>query len=316
MVQYAPGKISASEVATGLLIRAININGNYIIVENFDLSPVQEVEELYLIQGGPRSAIGNIGLKHLEGQISCPVRVDNNGNLEAALWSLLDNAQNPDTPLVIQTNHTLSYFGLTAEHGGSNSNQLVNLDCCVVKELTLNATNDLKSGVKLTASIVGTIDTNTPTVFVSPPDDYLLHRQLSFADCDASRYESDMRTVSQLEIKINNDVKLEAFLVGVDGQRFDQPQVIGIAECKWTGHFEEILRKGVEVETFIHGGFMQNENLQFQFGPITATIKVPMFKIATQPLTANYLKRKTEFFAQIFPIIRNSAGDLFSYTEN
>lgn len=306
-----PGNISSNETATGLLVRGLSINGDYLIVDNCTLFPVQEVDEKYFIQGGPRGAIADIGNRHVEGQITCPIRVDEDYKLEPAIEHLLDNAQNPDTALVIHTNHVLSHLGITADSWGTDDNKYVNLDCCTIKDLVLSVTED--EGVKLVVSIVGMIDTTSETELVEPPDDYLIHRTLSFADCDVSREESDMRTVNKLEIRIVNNTEMPKFLMAMNAEPSDQPFCIGTSSTKWQGSFEETLRKGVEAETFIHGGFMYNENLVFCFGPLKATIKYPMFKIGEQPLTSTTLIRKTEFFAQMLPTLRNIAGDLFSY---
>lgn len=311
MATAIPGQFSAHELATGLLIRGIKINGEYGIVTECNINPVQEMDEMYYIQGGPRSAIANIGSKHIEGSISLPVRVDKDGNLDPILIELLDNAQNPDTALVIETNHVLANLNITANDGGTNDNELLTLDCCIVKDLTLTASP--ADGVKIRADIRGMYDTRLESELIVPPEGYLLHRQLSFADCDVSRYESDMRTVSNFEIKIQNEVEMPVFLMTLTETPHDQPGLIGISSCKWTGFFEEVLRRGVEQETYIHGGFMVDQNLQLAFGPLIAKIDVPLFKIGEQPLDSSYLKRKTEFFAQILPSMRNSAGDLFIF---
>lgn len=307
---YIPDRFSANEAATGLLVKGIKINGHYLIVENCNVFPVQEVDQAYYIQGGPRSAIADIGVKHVEGEISCPVRVDKDGELEPAVIELLKNAQTPATALMIETNHVLSDLSITAENGGTDNNQLLTLDCCVISSLSLSASFD--AGVKIRASIIGMIDARQETDIIAPPNGYLLHRQLSFADCDISRYQSDMRTVDDFEIKIDNKVELVKFLM-TPGERTDQPALLGVTSCKWGGYFQEVLRRGAEAETFIHGGFMVGENLEFQIGNINATIAVPLFKIGEQPLTANVIKRRTDFFAQIPPALDNNAGDLFRY---
>jgi hypothetical protein len=312
IMNESPGIVSANEIATGLLIRGIKINGYYLIVENCNVFPIQEVDELYLIQGGPRSAIGNIGIKTIEGQISSPVRVDGNGDLDPAIIELLENAQNPDTILTIETNYSLSMLDqITAENGGTNNNSLLTFDSCLVKDLVLSVSNE--EGGKIVVSIIGMIDERQETEIISPPEGFLLHRQLSFADCDVSRYESDMRTISQLQIHITNEVEVLKFLRNPDEGRYDQPNCFGVQSTRWEGYFEEILRRGADLETYIHGGFMQDSRLQLDFGKIRATINVPLFKIAEQPLTSAYLKRKTEFFAQMAPMLRNPAGDLFTY---
>lgn len=307
----APGQLSAHEIATGLLIRGIKINGEYAIVSDCSINPVQDVDEIHLIQGGPRAAIGNIGNKHVEGTIVLPLRVDNNGLLDPVAIKILDNAQNPDHALNIETNHILADLNLTATDGGTDNNKLLNIDCCVVADLTLKVNQN--EGVTITAKIIGMYDDRDESDLISPPEGYLLHRQLSFADCDVSRFESDMRTVSGFELKIQNQIEMPVFLMTLTETPHDQPALIGVSSCKWMGSFEEILRRGAETETYIHGGFMVGENLEFNFGQLKAMMKVPMFKIAEQPISYSYLNRRTEFFVQMLPELRNPAGDLFIF---
>jgi hypothetical protein len=317
-----PSFISAHEISTGLIVRGIKINGYYTIVDQCTVNYTQKMEQKHFIQGGPRAAIADIGTKHIEGQISCPVRIGyfDIGDrtlliLDPAIKMLLDNAQNPDFPIIIETNHTLANINVTTSTFATNENELLTMDCCLVKNLTLSATEE---GITLTADISGMIDTRAETALISPPEGYLLGRQLSFADCDISRYESDMRTVNKFEIQVINDVELPIFVMPYETlieDRTDQPYGVGVSAWKCEGSFDEVLRQGIETETYIHGGFMVNENLQISFsGIIIATIPVPLFEIGEQPLSKDYLKRTTKFKSQISPQLRNSEGDLFSYS--
>lgn len=320
-----PEAISSAELASGLLVRGIQINGHYIIVNESSLCPSAEVDQIFYIQGGPRAAIANVGLRYLQGQITIPVRVDRDGALEPAVRSLLDCAENPsaETALRIDTNHILTldnsntssddYKAVMAEIWATSSNAPLSFDCCLVKSLKLIASDQ---GVSLEAGIVGVIDKRAE--YIAPPATYMLHRQLSWSDCNASRIESAMRNVSQIQITIDNDIKTPTFLMPFDteaNQRTDQPQFLGVQNVKWGGFFEEMLRVGMETDTYIHGGFMQNENLVLEFGPIAAKISVPLFKVSEQPISQiKLLKRKTEFFAQNYPRMNNIKGDLFIYS--
>lgn len=315
----SPGNPATYAPATGLLVRGIEINGNYLIVDSCSVFPVQKMQHKWFMQGGPRQAIADIGLRYIAGQITCPIRVDRDGNMEDAIVAILKNAENPGLldntrtikfPLKIATNHVLSQIeGITAKYGGTDNNKLVSLDSCLVENLTLSA-ND-SDGVKLTFSVIGIIDENRTNEYVAPPSNYLLHRQLSFGDCNASRIHSAMRAVTDLEIKVENTIEQIKFLLALDEEPYDQPKFLGVSESKWSGNFNEVLRKGADTETFIHGGFMVGENLILKFGPITASITVPLFGIGEQPLIAGLLTRKTEFKAQVAPEM--TEGKLFLF---
>jgi hypothetical protein len=311
-----PGALSRFEVASGLLVRSIKINGHYLFVDSCNINPQQEINLIHLIQGGPGAAVANIGIKKIEGQITCPIRVNRNGVIDPAVKALLQHAETPMSALRIDTNHVLSHVFLTAESGGTDNNQLLSLDTVVITELKITATPE--GGVQLTAQVVGMIDARDPSDYAAPAPGQLLGRELNWSDCEASRWESQMRTISSLEITITNEVEALAFIQPINtlgNERDDQIDLVGVKSCKWSGKLEELMRLGAEKETYIHGGWMQNENLRLVFGPITAMITCPLFKIAEVPLTSKTIKRTSEFFAQINPNIPMSPGGLFAFSE-
>lgn len=74
-----PGNLNRLEVATGLLLRSLNVNNYYLFVEECTINQTQEIDISHqYIQSGPGSAIANIGAKKFEGNITCPIRVDRN----------------------------------------------------------------------------------------------------------------------------------------------------------------------------------------------------------------------------------------------
>ena len=311
-----PGALSRFEAASGLLVRSIKVNGHYLFVDSCNINPDQEIDLVHLIQGGPGAAIANIGIKKITGQIACPIRVSRSGALDPAVKALLQHAERPISALRIDTNHVLSHVFLTAEAGGTDNNQLLSLDTVVVNELKITASPD--GGLQLTAQMTGMIDARDPSDYAAPAPGQLLGRELSWGDCEASRWESQMRTISSLEIAITNEVEALAFIQPIQtlgSERDDQIDLVGIKSCKWSGKLEEVMRVGAEKETHIHGGWMQNENLKLVFGPIIATLTCPLFKIAEVPLTAKTLKRTTAFFAQIKPNTPMSPGGLFTFSE-
>ena len=76
----------------------------------------------------------------------------------------------------------------------------------------------------------------------------------------------------------------------------------------------ELLRSGVELNTFIHGGWMLYENLTLNFGPITATYNNPLFKITQTPLSASVLSRSVEWTGLTNPARPLTAGGLISFS--
>ena len=312
-----PGSLSRVQFATGLLIRSVKVNGNYLLVDNCTINQTQEIDmnKLY-IQGGPGTAVANIGAKKFTGELSFPIRVDKDNFLDPAVKVILQHAENPIYTLRLDTNHMLSYLGLTAENGGTDNNELLTLDQMVLKNLTISCSTD--DQIKVSASFEGMIDVRSDSDYAVPNENRVMGRSLTWGDCDAARYQSTMRTISNFNLQINNEIETPAFLLPYEGTgttRSDQVTLIGIKETKWTGEYSEFVRVGAELETHIHGGWMVNENMQFNIGPITATYNVPLFQIAELPLTSKILTRKTKWNAMISPAQPLKQGGLFTFQE-
>ncbi len=308
----SPGLNSRMEVATGFLIRHVRINGNPIFIDRFDVQPKQEIEVKWYIQGGPRASIANIGKKWVEGQMSFPARVDRDGLLPQAIRDILINSEYPIQSLRIDTNHTLSYMGITAENGGSDDNTLLSLDDVVVRSCTISVSPNTE--VKINVSFFGTIDANIAGNYITP-EDTEIGRKLTWNDCDASRYSSAMRTVSLLEFTIENTIEDAVFLTAMDEQRSDQNKLFGVKQSKWSGRYEEILRLGAETENFFHGGWKVGENVKFDFGGIKFYTRVPLFEMTDQPLTASMIVRKSKFISLTSPSQSNQQGKLIYFPE-
>jgi len=310
-----PGSLTRAEIASGLLVRSVKINGNYLLVESCNINQVQDIDmnSLYL-QGGPGSAIANIGAKKYEGDISFFIRVDRDNVLDPAIRAIFQHAESPMSGLTLDTNHLLSHFGITAEDGGTDNNELLTVDELVIKSLNITANeNDY---VKVSVSFQGMIDTRAASDYAVPDENHVLGRSLSWGDCNASRYESNLRTVSSFELTINNELEALSFLMAgnlAGENRSDQIALIGVKSVKWSGEYTEILRKGMELETAIHGGWMVDENLTFTIGPITATYRIPLFQKSELPLTAKMLIRKVKWNAMINPSAPLRQGGLFSF---
>lgn len=303
------------ETATGLLKRSIAINGDYLLVDECTVTTEQEIDHKWLIQGGPYSAIATFGQKMIKGTISFPLRVDADGHLEPAAQHILENAARPFTPISIDTNHVFHHFTLTSEYDEpDDNNELLSFDCCLVEKLTITATNSQGVPIKVTANIVGMIDSRVESNVITPAEGARLGRALTWADCSASTIYSALRSVYTFQIECSSKVEPLVFLLPMQTEgpdRNDQTQYLVSHECRWKGSYEEILQLSAEKESYIHGGWMVGGNLAFNIGPITAIIPVPLFKPSEQPLTAKFLKRKINFAAHMSP--SKNQDSLFSF---
>lgn len=310
-----PGVLNQAELATGLLIRSIKINGQYLLCEDINFNQTQEIEASSdYIQGGPGTAIANIGAKKFTGSISFPIRVSTGGTLDPAFLEILSHSQNPVSALTIDTNHLVSHYNITAEDLATDNNALLKIDAAVIKSLKISGSNQ---GLSASIELEGMLDSNTAANGVVPNSELAYQgRKLSFADCSVYREEASMRTVSSFEINLTNEIETPTFInpyLPLAQTRSDQIGLIGIKSIKWAGQVEEVMRKGVGFYSFIHGGWMVNENLTLKIGPITTLFKVPLFNISEQPLSSGLMVRKTSWTGLIAPNRPLSSNGLFSY---
>jgi hypothetical protein len=314
-----PGILSRAEFATGLITRSIKINGNYLLVDECNLNQSQNIDttDAYL-QAGPGSAIGFFDAKKITGNLSFPIRINHLGEIDEAAIEILNHAQNPVSGLVMDTNHVLVHEELTAEDHATDNNKLIKLDSMVISQLTLSCSNN--DVLKASVTFEGMIDDYSNSDYTVPDENNLLGRALTWADCNAFRDESALRTVTSFSVTINNTIETPIFLLpyfapGDTEQtvRNDQIGFLGVRSVKWGGNITELLRSGADLDTFIHGGWMINENLTFEMGPMSAIFKNPLFKIAQLPLTPSVLTRTTEWSSLMKPTLPLSPDGLFTF---
>lgn len=312
-----PGILTRAEFSTGLNTKSICVNGYYLIVEECNINQTQEHNLNNYIQGGPAYAIYNLGAKKYEGSISFPLRVDQDGNLETASRILLQYAAKPMSELIIDTHHLLSSKTTTVLDPGTDNNKNLSLNSVVINNLTISCSENNNVVVRL--DVTGMVDEENESEF-NFSTDFILGRTLSWADCNASRKESSMRTTSSIEAKIENELVTPVFLMpylsspgsGVTESK-DQIELIGVQSTKWSGSFTEVMRNGADLNTFIHGGLMHDSNLILQFGPVTATFPNPVFKIGQTPLTAQIIRRTTEWAGINKPDASMNDNGLFTF---
>jgi hypothetical protein len=312
-----PGILTRAEFSTGLNTKSICVNGNYLIVEECNVNQQQDHDLNNYVQGGPAYAVYNLGAKKYTGSISFPLRVDQDGNLEAAARTLLQYAAKPMSSLRIDTHHLLSSKTTTVINPGTDDNKNLSLDSVVINSLTLSCSENNFVNARL--EVTGMVDTEAESTF-NFSTDYILGRSLSWAECNASRKESSMRTTSSIEVSIQNEIVTPVFLMpylsppgsGVTEQN-DQIELIGVQSTRWGGSFTEVIRNGLDLNTFIHGGLMHDSNLVLQFGPITATFPNPVFKIGQSPLTSQIIRRTTEWAGINKPDASMNDNGLFTF---
>ena len=302
-----PGILTRAEFATGLITRGIKINGNYLLVDSCDINQTQTITATNdYLQGGPGQSVAKFDAKKISGQISFPIRIDKNGNLDQATKEILKHAQSPFTPLSLDTNHLLIHRYITGDTHATDNNQLLKVDNLIVTSLTISGSQN--EAVSINATFEGMIDDYENSEYTVPDENNVLGRALTWGDCNAFREESSMRQITSFSISITNDIETPSFLsafncpnTGLSPVRTDQISLIGIKSVKWGGQLTELVRSGSDLNTFIHGGLMLNENLTLEVGPMTITFENPLFEISTLPLTSSVLTRTVKWSAIVKP---------------
>ena len=312
-----PGTLTKAEIATGLLIRSIKVNGDYLLCNECSFNQTQEIDTLdSLVQGGPGRAIANIGAKKFTGSLKFPLRYLKDGTFDPAVKKLINHAQNPISVLKIDSNHILTHYDITDEDHSTDNNELLSIDAVVVKSLTVSCENS--GTVSVSAEIEGMIDTRANSDYVVPNSEQgYLGRALTWGDCNAFRAESSMRTVSNLEFSIENSIEtpvfLPSYISGMATTRTDQIGLIGVKSVKWSGKVEEFVRKGSDLNTYIHGGWMVSENLTLYFGTMKVLFTVPLFNITEMPASSSVFKRTVTWTGLTKPNTPLSAGQLITF---
>jgi hypothetical protein len=120
-----------------------------------------------------------------------------------------------------------------------------------------------------------------------------------------------------MEFSIENTIQDTIFLTDyTTGIRDDQIIYFGIKETKLEGTFEEFLRLGIEVNNFVHGGWIVNENIVFDFGAVKFLTRVPLFQKSEQPINSKLMIRKSKFLSLSSPDLNSTQGILMQFAED
>jgi len=116
------------------------------------------------------------------------------------------------------------------------------LDSVVISSLTLTASEN--NNVMVNINLTAMVDTEAESTF-NFSTEYILGKTLSWADCNASRKESSMRTTSSIEVRIENELVTPVFLMpylsfpgSAVTEQNDQIELIGVQSTKWCSYIE------------------------------------------------------------------------------
>jgi hypothetical protein len=311
------------EPATGIASKSLRVKNNdetnwhYLPVSECQLNWEQKFEVIYLIQGGARAAVADIGSRITKGKLSMPLRVDSSGDLFPGVKSILRCAefQPNGVYLQINTNHYLSATnGMVADDWVTNNIGLLDLDVCLISNISIESRSG--GSVVLNCDVVGIIDVRSISDVVDLTGVDLSGRELMFADCKAYRKEARL-PISMFETGLSSEINEDYYIppsFAIPEQRTDQVQFISSKTWTTHGQYEQFVKKGIEKSSFLKGGIMPNQNMTFEIGPLKVCYFVPMFSTSTQNIDVKLIKRTVKISGLTSAsYLENSDSNFFIY---
>ena len=193
-------------------LRLIFINDLPLLVEDTsDIFPIQDIKEIRLLQGGPRSNIYMIGIKRLNGKISLPLYLDKDGQVSAACKEIFMCADNPfktfelkmDFAVMGEERTALSYQGKwdTSRH------KRLTFNTCAIKNLSIKS--DSNKQLSLDIDIIAIFDPDNENDYeLTAPVLDLMSRRCTLADCILTRDNNIVfiDTLSEFTMQFTNNI--------------------------------------------------------------------------------------------------------------
>jgi len=285
-------------------LRLISVNDIPLLVSNTaNVYVKQDIEEARLLQGGPRSNIYKIGVKHFRGTLSIPLYLDKSGNIADACKEILMCADNPFRQLAITMNFgvmgqertALSYQGkwYTGLH------ERTTLDPCAITKLDISV--DPKAPITMEVEVIALLDPDNDNDYdlTAATTVDLMSRHCMLADCALTRDDDDvfLDTVEQFNLTFTNGIEELVVIPWTPDNRSaanpstgeqssrDYPHYLHLGEEGTNIHssFTELTRAedwDNELLTWNHGGYARGDEMKIRFADVLARIRDPLYKVA------------------------------------
>lgn len=295
--------------------KLVNVNGYQLTLDApMSIFPQQELKLKEYIQGGPRNQVYEMGKKILKGNLSFPITIDSNGNIDPAVKEMIECAQYPMRGLTIFTNYTLSQKYITADlrnwdslgipnNGFGIYNKITFEDCGITKmEISVQE----NQSATISAEVIGRIGTTT-TPSQSLPAYGMMRRAVSYAECDVYLTDPVYHWDTSKEFKLNIENNIEPIYTLYDGLTVadtnnwtDLPSIIGMSTSHVNGHIKHSVDRGTadsEKQSLPSGAWVGSD-LIFDISGV-CEIKIPRMiaNLTQQPIELGLLNRTTEFVA-------------------
>jgi len=287
-------------------IRVVYINGNPLLVRTIDdYFPIQEINPVTLIQGGPRTLVYDINKKVYHTKLSVPVYLNVDGEVAEPIKEIIRYADNPTLgDLSIGANFSVMDPNITARPYNhpyrTSEHKRLTLGCAAIPKLKI--TTREKGLVTIDFEVIGLPDLKNENDYDFAMDtDGLMSRYCSFADCLVTVKEGSEKIfkedITELSLEFNN--KLEPlYLLAPDSQ--DTASLYYLMETVVTGEWQSIKRVtdwDNERLTWKHGGHAMDEYIKIRIADMLATIRDCVYHPRTQPLGVGILKQVDQFLA-------------------
>lgn len=309
--------------------KLITINGYQLALNSpMSIFPQQELEIKDFLQGGPRSQFYEMGKKIVKGNISMPITIDGNGDVDAAVKELMECAQYPMKDLTINTNYVLAKEYITADqwdfrsnsrNNGFNVYNKMSFEQCCVTKMFLEVPEYGNASVNM--DIMGMISKTIPATVTPLPTTTMMRRHISYADCDVYLTDPEYHwdTTKSFNISIENEIEpIYTFIDVTDTQTWtDLPKVLAMGKSHVTGEIKYSIDRATaasEKSTLPTGGWM-GSYLNFDLsGIIIINIPRCIAELTQQPIELGLLERTTKFVGLFTStILNNEEGHFITF---
>lgn len=309
--------------------KLVTINGYQIALKDpMTLFPQIELQHKDFIQGGPRTQIYEMTKKIVKGNLSLPLVIDKNGDVDAAIKQLLECAQYPLADLHIDTNYILGKEYITADNIDARTstanlsfnvyNRMAFENCCITK---MDIEVPEIGNASLSFDIIGMISKSTPSGTYSLPTSDMMRRHVSYADCDVYLTDPSYHwdTSKSFNISLENEIEpIYTFITVSDTQTWtDLPKLMAVGKTHLSGSIKYTVDRGTaasEKLTLPTGGWIGSDLVFDISGTMFINIPRCIAQLTQQPIELGLLQRTTDFIGLFrSTILTDKEGHFISF---
>lgn len=270
--------------------------------------PEQEMKNIDLLQGGPRTRVYAKDRKRITGSLDIPLYLDKDGNVAEGCREVIRCGDNPMKLFSLAMNFGVMGRERTAlayqKKWDTSLHRRLTFSCAAVRSLDLTADRNGNVNMKLEfIALPEDDDAKINDYDFNVPYTDLMSRHASFADCIITKEEDTvfMKDVTNFNLNWDNPVE-EIYLVpGTPDMSRDYAHYLYLEKgTVIKGSWEEIKRAEEwdnELEAYNHGGYADDDYVRIRIADIMGEIRDPLYDLQEQPLMPGILRKKINFMA-------------------